>query len=70
MAYPKAARIEGPRPWRYPGERVGPYRRGHEEFFKAIRAGKPLNCGDYMARSTLVAVQRPGPGAESPNSTL
>ena len=28
----------------------------HKALFPAIRSGKPVNCGDYMARSTLVAV--------------
>ncbi|MFO0928548.1 MAG: Gfo/Idh/MocA family oxidoreductase [Gemmataceae bacterium] len=56
IAYPKAGRIDGPNRWRYKGERVSPYLREHQEFFRSIRAGKPLNCGDYMARSTLVAI--------------
>ena len=25
-------------------------------FFKAIRSGKPINSGDYMARSTLMGI--------------
>ena len=28
----------------------------HKAFFDAIRSGVPLDCGDYMARSSLVAV--------------
>jgi hypothetical protein len=28
----------------------------HQELIKSIRAGKPLNCGDHAARSTLVAI--------------
>ena len=28
----------------------------HQALFTAIRSGKPLNCADYMARSSLVAV--------------
>lgn len=56
IAYPKAGRIDGPNRWRYKGERVSPYLREHQAFLRSIRAGKPLNCGDYMARSTLVAI--------------
>jgi len=28
----------------------------HKVLFSAIRSGNPVNCGDYMARSTLVAI--------------
>jgi myo-inositol 2-dehydrogenase / D-chiro-inositol 1-dehydrogenase len=28
----------------------------HRALFSAIRSGNPINCGDYMARSSLVAV--------------
>jgi len=56
VAYPKSARITGATNWKYEGPRPNPYVREHEVFLKAIRAGQPLNCGDYMARSTLVAV--------------
>ena len=33
-----------------------PYDIEHAALFGAIRSGKPVNAGDYMARSTLVAV--------------
>ena len=33
-----------------------PYDLEHKALFAAIRSGNPINCGDYMARSTLVAV--------------
>jgi predicted dehydrogenase len=52
----KAGRITGQKPWNYKGRAESPYVREHREFFKSIRDGKPLNCGDYMARSTLVVV--------------
>ncbi len=32
------------------------YRAEHEAMFKSIRDGKPLNNGDYMTKSTLVAM--------------
>ncbi len=32
------------------------YQTEHDELFASIRAGKPLNNGEYMARSTLLAI--------------
>lgn len=55
-AYPLAGRIEGANAWKYAGKNESPYVAEHREFIKSIRAGKPLNCGDYMARSTLVCI--------------
>ncbi len=51
-----ANRIEGETNWRYSGPEVNPYLDEHKALFSAIRAGTPLNNGDYMARSTLVVV--------------
>ena len=56
VAYPLAGRITGQHKWRFAGTGESPYVAEHREFFKSIRGGSPLNCGDYMARSTLVAV--------------
>ena len=28
----------------------------HDEMFAAIRSGKPINNGDYMSKSTMVAI--------------
>ena len=39
-----------------PGPGGNPYDIEHQRLFGAIRSGKPVNAGDYMARSTLVAV--------------
>ena len=33
-----------------------PYQIEHNELFKAIRSGKPLNSGDFMARSTIIGI--------------
>jgi len=49
-------RIEGETEWQYRGPRVSPYDIEHKVLFEAIRSGKPVNAGDYMARSTLVGV--------------
>jgi myo-inositol 2-dehydrogenase / D-chiro-inositol 1-dehydrogenase len=56
MAYPLSAQITGEKPWRFTGREESPYVAEHRAFLQSIRAGKPLNCGDYMARSTLVAI--------------
>jgi len=48
-------RIWGETNWRWKG-RCNPYQIEHDVLFKAIRSGKPVNNGDYMARSTMVTV--------------
>jgi hypothetical protein len=32
------------------------YQVEHDELFASIRSGKPINNGDYMSHSTLVAI--------------
>ncbi len=56
IAYPVHGRISGENEWKFSGQNESPYDAEHREFFKSIRAGTPLNCGDYMARSTLVTI--------------
>ena len=48
-------RISGETNWRWQG-RCDPYQREHNVLFAAIRSGKPVNNGDYMARSTMITV--------------
>jgi predicted dehydrogenase len=48
--------IEGQNAWNYEGEKNNPYETQHEELFAAIRSGKPINEGDLMANSTMLAV--------------
>jgi len=52
-------RIEaGGTSWRYepqPGDR-GLYQIEHDELFASIRQGRPINNGEYMAKSTLLAI--------------
>ncbi len=61
-AYVTATRIEGETNWRYSGPRAysgpgtNPYQIEHGELFKAIRSGKPINSGSYMADSTMVGI--------------
>ncbi len=49
-------RIEGETNWQYSGPDVSPYKIEHKELFGAIRSGKLINNGDYMARSTLIGI--------------
>jgi predicted dehydrogenase len=42
--------------WRYEGEENNLYQTEHDELFASIRNGRPINNGDYMAKSTLVAI--------------
>jgi myo-inositol 2-dehydrogenase / D-chiro-inositol 1-dehydrogenase len=44
------------KPWRYHGPGGNPYDLEHKALFEGIRSGNPVNCGDYMARSTLIGV--------------
>ncbi|UCF14406.1 MAG: Gfo/Idh/MocA family oxidoreductase [Phycisphaerales bacterium] len=48
-------RIWGETDWHWKG-RCNPHQEEHNVLFKAIRSGKPVNNGDYMTRSTLVAI--------------
>lgn len=43
--------------WKYSGENNQMYQTEHDELFASIRSGKPLNNGEYMALSTLLAIQ-------------
>jgi myo-inositol 2-dehydrogenase/D-chiro-inositol 1-dehydrogenase len=56
IAYPVSGQITGENAWRYSGKAESPYVIEHREFIKSIREGNPLNCGEYMGRSTLVGV--------------
>src|SRR5262249_41817387 len=51
--------IRGKRPWRYQspdGIKDDMYQNEHDELFKSIRAGTPIHNGDYMCKSTLMAI--------------
>ncbi len=47
--------ITGAKPWKYTGK-GNPYQIEHDRLFAAIRAGKPINNGAYMARSTRIVI--------------
>jgi len=48
-------RLWGETDWRWRGQ-GDPYQIEHDLLFAGIRAGKPVNNGDYMARSTMITV--------------
>ena len=49
-------RITGQNPWKFDGQDNDPYQTQHDELFAAIRENKPINDGDYMANSTMLAI--------------
>ena len=42
--------------WVYRGETTDMYQVCHNEWFAAIRKGEPINSGEYMANSTMLAI--------------
>jgi myo-inositol 2-dehydrogenase / D-chiro-inositol 1-dehydrogenase len=49
--------IEGQNPWKYEGRGdASPYDIEQAELIKSVKSGVPVNCGDYMAKSTMVGV--------------
>lgn len=42
--------------WSYDGPKNEMFQTEHDVLFASIRAGKPINNGDYMAKSTLLAI--------------
>jgi len=42
--------------WRYRGPKPSMYRVEHQELFKSIRAGEPINNGHYMCNSTMLGI--------------
>ncbi len=49
-------KIIGKRNWEYTGKDNDMYQTEHNELFAAIRKGKPINDGEYMSHSTLLAI--------------
>ena len=48
--------IKGENPWRWDGEKNNMYQTEHDEMFAAIRKGDPINNGERMTKSTLMAI--------------
>lgn len=42
--------------YRYKGPNNNPYQTEQDELIKAVKAGKPINCGDFMCSSTMVGI--------------
>ncbi len=55
---PERPYIEGENPWRYNGRKSGAsmYDNEHQELFKAVRTGKPINNGQYACSSSMLAI--------------
>jgi predicted dehydrogenase len=53
----KGLRIQSAgKPWVFDGPYNAMYQTEHDELFASVRNGKPINNGEYMARSTLLAI--------------
>ncbi|HSQ57024.1 MAG TPA: gfo/Idh/MocA family oxidoreductase, partial [Gemmata sp.] len=48
--------IKAEKDWIFVGENNRMYDAEHDVLFASIRAGKPINNGEYMAKSTLLAI--------------
>ncbi len=48
--------LTGKNPWTYTGEKNNMYQTEQNEFFASIRNGKPMNDGEVMANSTMLAI--------------
>ncbi len=48
--------IVGESEWRYRGKQTSMYRVEHEELVASIQSGNPINNGNYMAKSSLMAI--------------
>ncbi len=48
--------ISGAEEWRFKGDDNSMYQQEHDEFFASIRNGKPMNDGEWMAQSTMLAI--------------
>ena len=48
--------IYGANPWKYNGPTGDMYQNEHNELFASIRNGKPMNDGEWMCNSTLLAI--------------
>jgi myo-inositol 2-dehydrogenase / D-chiro-inositol 1-dehydrogenase len=49
-------RIASATPWRFEGPYNKMYQTEHDELFAGIRSGRPINNGEYMSKSTLLAI--------------
>lgn len=47
---------DGNMAWKFDGKKNNMYQTEHDEMFAAIRKGEPINNGEYMAKSTMMAI--------------
>lgn len=53
----RSTQIEGENPWRWRSRKeVDSHQLEHDAFFAALRSGNVINNGEYMAKSTLMAI--------------
>jgi predicted dehydrogenase len=48
--------ISGPKAWSAPGKDNNFYQTEHDELFASIRKAAPINNGEYMSKSTMMAI--------------
>jgi predicted dehydrogenase len=48
--------ITGENAWKFTGPKKNMFQVEHDELFTSIREGRPINNGEYMAKSTLMAI--------------
>ncbi len=48
--------LEGNEIWKYEGPEPSMYQVEHDELFASIRGANPINNGDYMCKSTMLAI--------------
>jgi myo-inositol 2-dehydrogenase / D-chiro-inositol 1-dehydrogenase len=48
--------LKGSVAWTYTGQRRDMYQNEHDELFRSIRAATPINDGEWMAHSTMMAI--------------
>ena len=48
--------LRGRERWKYAGERGDMYQNEHDVLFRAVRSGRPVNDGEFMCRSTMMAL--------------
>ena len=48
--------VTGKNPWKWEGKRTAMHQLEHDEMYRALRAGETINNGEYMAKSTMMAI--------------
>jgi predicted dehydrogenase len=55
-AHEATIKVKGEEPWKSSKLGGGMYQNEHKELIASIRSGKPINNGNYMTKSTLMAI--------------